>query len=148
MCFDLDSRPPIPPIVGAAVDGTQTTLRSADGTDCAAFVARPANPTGAAMLILPDVRGLHPFYEELALRFAEAGIEALTLDYFARTAEAPPRGENFEYMSHVEQLGWSTLLHDMEAGADELRARSSDRAVFRVGFCMGGRLAFLSATRD
>jgi len=147
MCFDLDSRPPIPPIAGAAVDGTQTTLRAADGTDCAAFSARPSAPSGAAILILPDVRGLHPFYEELALRFAEAGIEALTLDYFARTAEAPPRGEDFEYMPHVDQLGWSTLLHDMKAGVDELRARPGVLAVFSVGFCMGGRLAFLSATR-
>ena len=148
MCFDLDSRPPIPPIAGAAVDGAQVTLHAADGTDFAAFAARPTAPTGAAMLILPDVRGLHPFYEDLALRFAETGVEALTIDYFGRTADMPPRGEDFDFMSHVERLEWATLLHDVKAGADELRARPGVRALFSVGFCMGGRLAFLSGSRE
>jgi carboxymethylenebutenolidase len=146
MCFDLDSRPPIPPIAGAAVDGARSTLRAADGTEFSAFSARPATPSGAAMLILPDVRGLHPFYEELALRFAEAGVEALAIDYFGRTASMAPRGEEFEYMPHVDACAWSTLQLDMQAGVDELRARPGVRGVFSVGFCFGGRLAFLSAT--
>jgi carboxymethylenebutenolidase len=148
MCFDLDSRPPIPPIAGAAVDGARITLRAADGTEFAAFAARPANATGAAMLILPDVRGLHPFYEELALRFAEAGVEALAIDYFGRTAGTVERGEDFEYHPHVDACRWTTLQQDMKAGVDELRARPGVRGVFSVGFCFGGRLAFLSATRE
>jgi carboxymethylenebutenolidase len=147
MCFDLDSRPPIAPIAGAAVDGARTLLRSSDGVEFAAFAARPAAPSGAAMLILPDVRGLHPFYEELALRFAEAGIEALAIDYFGRTAGTAPRGEDFDYKPHVDRCGWATLLNDMQAGAEELRGRPGVRALFSVGFCFGGRLAFLSATR-
>ena len=146
MCFDLDSRPPIPPIAGAAVDGERATLRAADGTEFAGFGAHPTSPTGAAMLILPDVRGLHPFYEELALRFAEAGVEALAIDYFGRTAGAAPREDDFEYMPHVEQVRWASLQQDMRAGADELRARPGVRALFSVGFCFGGRLAFLSGT--
>ncbi len=146
MCFDLDSRPPIPPLAGAAVDGSRSGLHAADGTEFATFAARPTAPTGAAMLILPDVRGLHPFYEELALRFAEAGVEALAIDYFGRTAGMAPRGEEFEYMPHVDACGWATLQQDMKAGVDELRSRDGVRAVFSVGFCFGGRLAFLSAT--
>src|SRR5690242_8989517 len=86
MCFDLDSRPPIPPIAGAAVDGKLIHLKASDGVEFSAFHAVPSNPSGAAIMIFPDVRGLYKFYEELALRFAEVGVEALTLDYFARTA--------------------------------------------------------------
>ena len=37
-------------------------------------------------MILPDVRGLYRFYEELALRFAERGHAAIAFDYFGRTA--------------------------------------------------------------
>jgi len=77
MCFDLDSRPPIVPIAGGALDSATAILTAADGNRFSAFRARPADPTGAGIVILPDVRGLHPFYEELALRFAEHGIEAL-----------------------------------------------------------------------
>src|SRR5688572_30770561 len=104
MCFDEDSHPPIRPIAGAAVDSERITLQSADGTLFAAFAAQPAQPNGAAMIVLPDVRGLFTFYEELALRFAEAGIAALTIDYFGRTADMPPRGSDFDFMSHVDRL--------------------------------------------
>jgi len=100
------------------------------------------------MLILPDVRGLHAFYEELPLRFAEAGIEALSIDYFGRTAPPPPRGAEFEHNPHVEQTSYSTVLQDITAGRDFLAARSGVRAVFSVGFCYGGRLAFLAAARE
>lgn len=147
MCFDLDSRPPIPPLAGAAIDGARIELHSADGTHVAAFSARPTAPTGAAMLILPDVRGLHTFYEELALRVAEAGIEALTIDYFGRSAGTGARVAEFDYMQHVDETHYETLLQDMHAGVDDLSARSGVRAVFSVGFCFGGRLAFLSGTR-
>jgi carboxymethylenebutenolidase len=100
------------------------------------------------MLILPDVRGLHRYYEELALRFAEAGIDALAIDYFGRTAPTTDRGADFDFMPHVGQTRYATLLDDMSAGAAELRRRRGDlRALFTVGFCYGGRLAFLSATR-
>ena len=77
MCFDLDARPPIPPIAGAALDAKDIKLKSSDGTEFMAFAARAAEPTGAGMIILPDVRGLHHYYEELAVRFAETGIDAV-----------------------------------------------------------------------
>ena len=88
MCFDLDSRPPIAPIAGGALDSARLMLTADDGTRFAAFRARATEPTGAGIVILPDVRGLHPYYEELALRFAEHGIDALAIDYFGRTAGA------------------------------------------------------------
>ncbi len=147
MCFDLDSRPPIPPLAGAAVDGARIELHSADGTHVAAFSARPSSPSGAAVLILPDVRGLYPFYEELALRFAETGVEALTIDYFGRTAGSDARGADFDFMAHLDKVRYAMLLEDMHAGVHELSARPGVRALFSVGFCFGGRLAFLSGTR-
>ncbi len=74
MCFDDDARPPFPPIAGGAVDAERLHLTAADGNRFVAFSARAAaTPTEAAMLILPDVRGLHRYYEELAVRLAERG---------------------------------------------------------------------------
>ena len=54
-------------------------------------------------MILPDVRGLYRFYEELALRFAERGYAAVAFDYFGRTAGVEKRDDDFEYMEHVQQ---------------------------------------------
>jgi carboxymethylenebutenolidase len=150
MCFDLDSQPPIPPIAGAAVDGKLIHLHASDGTEFSAFHAVPTAPTGAAIMILPDVRGLYKFYEELALRFAEVGVEALTLDYFGRTAGKVTdgsRGEDFDHMDHVNRVEWDSLLADMQAGADYLHGQSRVRGLFTTGFCFGGRLAFIAGTR-
>ena len=86
VCFDLDSSPPIPPLEGGAVDHRDLELESADGNRFAAFAALPEEPSDVGVVILPDVRGLYRFYEELALRFAERGIAAIAFDYFGRTA--------------------------------------------------------------
>jgi carboxymethylenebutenolidase len=148
MCFDLDSRPPIPPIAGGALDSTELTLESADGTRFRAFRARATTASGAGIVILPDVRGLHPFYEELALRFAENGVDALAIDYFGRTAGVGDRGDAFEYKPHVEQVTWPALSDDITAAARHLRMDDERRvdALFTTGFCFGGRLAYLTAT--
>lgn len=148
MCFDHDSRPPISPIAGDALDGRILALESADGTRFSAFHARPVAASGAGILILPDVRGLHPYYEHLALRFAEHGIDALAIDYFGRTAGLARRGADFEHVPHVGRTRFEDLAADVRAGADHLRAPRSAgvRALFTIGFCFGGRLAFLSAT--
>ncbi len=147
MCFDLDSRPPIPAIAGAAVDGQRIELHASDGTRFIAFDARADSPTGAGVVVLPDVRGLHHFYEELALRFAERGIDAVTIDYFGRTAQTDDRGELFEFMPHVDQIGYETAMLDVKAAVDHLVGRGV-RDVFTMGFCMGGRMAFLTGTRE
>ena len=107
MCFDHDSRPPIAPIAGGALDSMPLVLTAADRNRFAAFRARANEPSGAGVVILPDVRGLHPYYEELALRFAEHGIDALALDWFGRTAGPEPRGDDFDYTppSRPDDLG-------------------------------------------
>ncbi|HVD42846.1 MAG TPA: hypothetical protein VNB58_04015, partial [Gaiellaceae bacterium] len=95
MCFELDSVPPIPVIRGAAVSHEDLVLEAGDGNRFAAFAAAPDEPGDVGGVILPDVRGLYRFYEELALRFAERGISAVALDYFGRTAGAAKRGDDF-----------------------------------------------------
>ncbi len=148
MCFDLDSRPPIAPIAGGALDAAPLTLESADGTAFRAFRARATAPGGAGVVILPDVRGLHPFYEELALRFAENGVDALAIDYFGRTAGAGTQGEDFDDKPHVDQMTWAGVADDIRAAAHHLRMEDERRvdALFTIGFCFGGRLAYLTAS--
>jgi carboxymethylenebutenolidase len=150
VCYDLDARPPLPPVSGSALDAGPGTLTSADGTRFAAYSARAAAAGGPGIVILPDVRGLHPFFEELALRFAEAGVHAVAIDYFARTARTSDRGEDFDYQKHVAQTQPETLYADVAAAAAYLRTRAGGRAkrVYTVGFCMGGRLSFLQAAEE
>jgi carboxymethylenebutenolidase len=153
MCFDPHDRPPIPPMAGGATDHRTFELPSRDATPVRAFEARAgsaaaaaAGATAAAILILPDARGLHAYYEELALRFAEAGVDALAIDYFARTAGTGTRPDDFAYMEHLQQTRWEHLSADISAGAAHLDAAAPGRSLFSIGFCYGGRLSFLAAT--
>src|SRR5919204_6711172 len=144
MCFEPDSEPPIPQIKGAAVSHDNLVLDSADGTQFAAFAAGPEEPTETGVVILPDVRGLYRFYEELALRFAERGIAAIAIDYFGRTAGVAKRDDDFDYMPQVEQTTQDGIQADTRAAVEYLRAHGA-RSIFTVGFCFGGRNSWLAA---
>jgi carboxymethylenebutenolidase len=144
MCFELDSEPPVPAISGAAISHDDLTLEAADGNRFAAFLALPDDPASTGVVILPDVRGLYHFYEELALRFAERGYAAIAFDYFGRTAGAAKRGDDFEYMEHVQQTTPDQVQADVGAVVQHLRSLGCT-SVFTVGFCFGGRNSWLAA---
>jgi carboxymethylenebutenolidase len=148
MCHDPTDRPPLPPIAdGAGMGGTEDLiLEATDGNRLLAFAARAAADRAPGVVILPDVRGLHPFYADLAVRFAEAGVHATALDFFGRTAGIGDRGEDFEFRPHVQQVTTDGVRADVEAGIADLRSAGAER-VFSVGFCMGGRLAFNTAAQ-
>ena len=144
MCFELDSSPPVPPVSGAAVEHEDVVLEAADGNRFAAFAAQPEEPGSAAVVVLPDVRGLYRFYEELALRFAERAIPAVAIDYFGRTAGVGKRADDFPYMDHTAQTTEDGTQADIAAAVAYARERGST-AIFTVGFCFGGRLSWLAA---
>jgi carboxymethylenebutenolidase len=89
------------------------------------------------MVVLPDVRGLHPFYTDLAQRFAEAGFDSVAIDYFGRTAGVGARDESFDWQQHVREVAYDHVLADAGAAARTLRDAGAAK-VFTVGFCFGG----------
>jgi carboxymethylenebutenolidase len=147
MCVDDDSFPPIRPIAGGAAGSRDFHLTSADGTKVMAHVARAAKPTGAGMVVIPDVRGLHPYYKELADRFAEIGVDAVAIDFFARTAPSEDRSEKFDFMSQVPLTKPETLQADIAAGVAYLRSADGGqvKSLYSMGFCFGGALSYLQA---
>jgi carboxymethylenebutenolidase len=150
MCFDFDARPPAPPedlllapIAGGA-GAELLELSSADGTRFSASLAQARDGRAGGVVIFPDVRGLYPFYIELAERFAQAGYHAIALDYFGRTAGLGPRDEEFEYMPHVQQLKVDEVQADAATAIEALRERAGAEKVATVGFCLGGMESFLA----
>ena len=144
MCFDSDSLPPIPVISGAAVSHDDLILEAQDGNRLAAFAATPDEPSSAGIVILPDIRGLYRFYEELALRFAERGHAAVAIDYFGRTAGVSKRDDEFEWQPHVQQTTADGVQADAAAAVAWLR-NAGIGSIFTVGFCFGGRHSWLAA---
>jgi carboxymethylenebutenolidase len=149
MCYDSDARPPDPPGAAGKAHGQDIVLTASDGNRFAAYAAFPDQAGGAQVLIYPDIRGLHQFYKELALRFAETGIAAVAIDYFGRTAGLTPRDDSFEFRPHVEKLTLQSIWADARAGLEHLRTNTrSSGAAFTLGFCIGGGLSLYTATED
>jgi carboxymethylenebutenolidase len=152
VCYPPSARPPdvpadlIPPMTGGA-GGVDAVLTSADGTPFRTYLAR-ATEGDAGVVIVPDVRGLHPFYEELAERFAAAGVHAIAFDYFGRTAGTDRRADDFEYMPHVRQTTPKGVFADISASRAQLEKETRARRTFVLGFCFGGRIAFLASAEQ
>lgn len=150
MCVDNDSYPPIRQIAGGSDGGKDFRLTSSDGTKFMAYAARATRPTGAGIIVIPDVRGLHPYYKALAERFAEVGVDSVAFDFFARTAPSDDRSDSFQYLDHVSATKPDTIQADIAACAAYLRGKDGGavRSLFSVGFCFGGAISYLQATTD
>jgi carboxymethylenebutenolidase len=146
VCHDHDSRPPAPPRSGDVAERGTLTLTAADGTEFSAAYAAPVGTPRAGVVVLPDIRGLHPYYVALAERFAQAGLPAVAIDWFGRTAGAAEngtRGADFDWKSHIPQTTPAGVDADTAAAVEYLRSRTShDLPVITVGFCFGGSHAW------
>lgn len=137
MCFDHDSEPPIP-ASGKAVRSADITLTAGDGNEFAAFEAYGDEPSKAAVVVLPDVRGLFQFYKDLAARLAQAGHDSVAIDYFGRTAGIGERTNDWNFRPHVEATTLAGVAADTAAAIAKLRNGDPNRPIFTVGFCFGG----------
>jgi carboxymethylenebutenolidase len=122
-------------------------LTAADGNRFSAYQAVPVTPRGASLVLLPDIRGMHAFYTDLALCFALTGIDTVALDPYGRTAGLGKRGDDFDVRPHAAALAPADVLADARAAVRHLHERS-DNPVFTLGFCMFGAQSWRLAATD
>lgn len=140
MCYHGDARPPLAPARAGVATAGDMVMRSTDGSYFSAHFAHPDIPSATGVVILPDVRGLHDFYRELAHRFAEAGHHAVAIDYFGRTAGTSARADDFAFRDHVAQMEPGNVDRDVAAACSWMGGTVT--AAFTVGFCLGGSLSW------
>ncbi|MCK0112008.1 dienelactone hydrolase family protein [Ornithinimicrobium sp. F0845] len=150
MCFDPAATPPAIPADAlphpADFRSQDLTLTTEEGAPLATYSAVASDPHTAAVVILPDVRGLFDYYKRLADRFASAGHHAIAIDYFARTEASTDRGADFDFMPHVRQLTVEQVQADARVAAGWLREELGVRDVVTVGFCLGGTMSYYATT--
>lgn len=128
--------------------GRDLTLTAADGHELDAYEAT-ADAAKGGVIVLQEIFGVNPHIRAVADRFAAAGYTAVAPALFDRIERGYQSGYSAEEVAAARPLlaafDWHTALIDVEAARAHLAAKGVKVAV--VGFCLGGSLAFLSATR-
>ncbi|HET9982153.1 MAG TPA: dienelactone hydrolase family protein [Longimicrobiales bacterium] len=124
-------------------------LEVEDGTTMRAFVARPETPPRyAGILVLQAAFGVNAHIRDVAGRFAAAGFVAIAPELFHRTAPGfdGSYDDRETALAQVRSLTTEGLTADLRAAFEWLRGQDSVRGdrIAAVGFCMGGRAAFLA----
>lgn len=144
MCHDHCPRP----ISGGdAIDERTVEIPLSSGS-LPAIVTLPDTRPAPAILLLHDINGVNDFYRDVARRVAAAGYVTLLPDLFFRQAPLADdsREARFARMQAMEQ---STTLMDIESALIWLRHHEHTTGqVGSIGFCMGGTLVMLAASRD
>jgi carboxymethylenebutenolidase len=102
----------------------------------------------AGVVVIPDVWGLAPHYEQIAQKLAGEGYAALAIDLYSR-GESPASYGPQRVMEFIQALPDLQVLGDLQAAIDFLRAHAAlrGRRIGITGFCMGGMYALLAACR-
>ncbi|MDP9222578.1 MAG: dienelactone hydrolase family protein, partial [Actinomycetota bacterium] len=131
------------------VEREEVAISAAGGATMPALLATPGHGSAPGVLVVADVYGRSPFYENLAARLATAGFSALLPDFFFREGPLPDR--SIEAASaRRSQLNERRALEDLNSAVDWLRARTRTEEAARtgtVGCCMGGTLVLDLATK-
>jgi carboxymethylenebutenolidase len=113
------------------------------------FHARPDGMPVAGVVLHPDIMGVRPLFETMALRLASHGFAVAVVEPFARKSEADrAAGEIGTRMSWVAELDDDEQIEDLSAAADLLVVEDDVTSVGVLGFCMGGLYALEAAATD
>ncbi len=122
-------------------------LRAALYLPEAAAESSRTRPPRPAVVVIPDVWGLHDPYHRVARRLADAGFVALALDLYSRGENPGTPADMPAVMRFLHRLPDRRVLADIQAAVEFLRARPEvgGRKIGLTGFCMGGKYACLAA---
>lgn len=147
MCFDGDSVPPLPPRTDALRAVVLESLEATDGNTFAAVTAATSDDEAPGLVILPDFRGLHRYYANLAPLAASAGIHAVAIDLYGRTGGAAYRADDFDPAPHRAAARDETVALDVGRALARLTELGATR-LHVMGFCFGGRAALMQGVRS
>jgi carboxymethylenebutenolidase len=125
-----------------------TTLTASDTHSLGAYRADPAGKPKGGVVVVQEIFGVNSHIRAVCDRVAALGYSAIAPALFDRQSPGFESGYSPEEIekarAFLKDIDWDAMLRDIGAAADALRPTGP---VAVVGFCLGGSLAFLSATR-
>jgi carboxymethylenebutenolidase len=134
------------------VTDTAIKIRARDGGEFSAYVARPAAKTAPCIVVLQEIFGVNEYIRDVADRLAEEGYIAVAPDLFWRFSPGIELGYGEADMQkafgYYQKFDTDKAAEDIRATVDAARKLpGANGKVGAVGFCLGGKLAYLAATR-
>lgn len=128
--------------------GKHLSLTTTDNHTLGAYRADPAGTPKGAIVVAQEIFGVNNHIRNVCDRLAAQGYVAIAPALFDRFERDFQSGYSADEVAHARQfiakIDWNKMLLDIQAGIDNVK---SVGPVAVVGFCMGGSVAFLSATR-
>lgn len=127
--------------------GEFITLKASDGHEFAAYVAQPDGAPRGGIVLIQEIFGVNSHIRGVCDRFAADGYKVIAPALFDRVERGVETGYSPDEVAAARELkarmNWDSPLLDIRAAADLLSGLKT--AV--VGYCWGGSLAWLAATR-
>ena len=128
--------------------GETIKLTAEDGHEFDAYVALPDGTPKGGVVVMQEIFGVNEHIRRDTDKFAAHGYAAIAPAVFDRIERGVELGYDeagfAKGRSIVMELGWDGPIKDVKAAADHL---SQYGKVGGVGYCWGGSLAWLAATR-
>jgi carboxymethylenebutenolidase len=141
----------------AATMGEMATIKALDEDALfGAYVAKPAGEAQAAIIVIPEIFGVNAGIRQKCDNWAKAGYLAVGIDIFWRFApgvELDPdvEAQLQEAFGYFGQYDADDGVKDIEAAIHAIRrgelGAPAVQSVGAVGYCLGGRLAYMAAAR-
>jgi carboxymethylenebutenolidase len=130
--------------------GETVTIRAVDGHELSAYVARPLEDPIAGLVVVQEIFGVNRHIRSIADSYAKDGFFAVApalFDRVERGVELSYEGEDGKKgMALLQKMDIVNALADVDAALAFAR-KETGKKVGVIGYCFGGLLAWLSATR-
>jgi carboxymethylenebutenolidase len=145
------------PVAGKVITTATEGLSAADGTVSSGgfavpiYAVRPAAPGKyPAVLVIPEVFGMHEHIKDVTRRFAREGFLAVTFEPYAREGGVQHLPDLDAVRKVVEPVPDARVMDDLDAIVDWVRKQPSAMAdrVGMTGFCRGGMYTLLYAAHS
>ncbi|MGZ4860461.1 MAG: dienelactone hydrolase family protein [Candidatus Angelobacter sp.] len=131
--------------------GTRIKLKAADGHELDAYFAESSSPARGAIVLIQEIFGVNSHIRSVADDYAGQGFHVIAPALFDRVQRNVELGYNptdaAQGMKAARQIGMDAAVLDVAASISHARAEWGGLKVGVLGYCYGGSLAWLSATR-
>src|SRR5579859_2780560 len=140
-------------MAGPNTTGQWIEIKAADGGKFRGYLAVPASGQGPGIVLCQEIFGINAYIREVADYYAEEGYVVLAPDLFWRLEKDVDLGYTEEEwkkaFDFLQRFDIDKGMEDITAAVRTLRTRPEVTGkVGALGFCLGGRLAYLAAARS